>query len=93
MKMAEVKQYRSRVTVQAIKLADFASIPAVNNFVGLPTNVDFNQDGTFKMRVVRGSFDVVIIKQGECVYKTTDGTLKVCTEEWLQAEYEEVVIE
>lgn len=90
--MAEVKTYRSRVTIQAIKLADFASIPAVNSFVGLPTMVEFNPDGTFKMRVVRGSFDVVIIKQGECVYKNETGALKVCTEEWLQSEFEETPI-
>ena len=86
--MAEVKEYRSRVRIQAIKLADFSSIPAVNTFVGLPTAIEFATDGTFRMRVIRGNFDVVIIRQGECVYKTTEGDLKVCTEEWLAAEYE-----
>ncbi|MBP1906814.1 hypothetical protein J2Z32_003478 [Paenibacillus turicensis] len=89
--MAEVAEYRSRDTVFAIKLEDFPSIPAVNNFVGLPTAVEFNPDGSFRMRVIRGNFDVIVIKQGECVYKTADGTLKVCTEQWLQEKFEKVV--
>ncbi|MNW48265.1 hypothetical protein D3C74_256230 [compost metagenome] len=88
--MSEVKEYRSKVRIRAIKLADFASIPKVNEFVGLPTNVEFQTDGSFRIRVVRSPFDVVIINQGQCVYKTEEGALKTCTEEWLQSEYEEV---
>lgn len=88
--MAVVKQYRSKETIHAIKLADFASIPAVNSFVGLPTNIEFATDGTFVMRVIRGTYAVVLIKQGECVYKAADGALKTCSEEWLQSSFEEV---
>lgn len=65
---------------------------AIIDFAGLPISVEYTSGGV-QLRVIRGAYSVLVAKLGECIVKEADGSLRVCTKEALEAEYELVVTE
>ncbi|HIW31291.1 MAG TPA: hypothetical protein IAA29_00740 [Candidatus Paenibacillus intestinavium] len=86
------KRYKMNVFIDVI---EFTNTPdnhqAIIDFVGLPISVEYTSDGV-QLRVIRGAYSVLIAKIGECVVKESDGSLRVCTKEYLESEYELVEV-
>lgn len=82
------QQYMKKVFVDVVV---FDNSPdnhkAIIDFAGLPIQVEYTSDGV-QLRVIRGAYSVLVAKQGECIVKEADGSLRVCTKEALEAEYE-----
>lgn len=87
------QQYMKKVFIDVI---EFTNTPdnhqAIIDFAGLPISVEYTSDGV-QLRVIRGAYSVLVAKLGECIVKETDGSLRVCTKEALEAEYELVAKE
>lgn len=85
-----IKRYREKKFIDAVKFDNsFESIQEIIGFVGLPVNVEYTSTGV-QMRIIRSSYNVVIVKAGEYVTKAEDGTIGVCTGEHLAERYDEV---
>jgi len=83
-----IERYKKNVYVQAI---EFVNTPenhqAIMDFTEHQISVEYTSDG-IQLRVIRGAYSVLIVKLGECIVKESDGSLRVCTREALEAEYE-----
>lgn len=85
-----IKRYREKKFIEAVKFENaFDSIQEIIGFVGIPVNVEYTSTGV-QMRIIRSSYNVVIVRVGEYVTKAEDGTLGVCTGEYLTERYDEV---
>lgn len=85
-----IKKYRERKFIEAVKFDNtIESIQEIIGFVGIPVNVEYTSAGV-QMRIIRSSYNVVIVRVGEYVTKAEDGTLGVCTSEYLKERYDEV---
>ena len=60
---------------------------AIIDFAGLPISVEYTSSGV-QLRVIRGTYSVLVVELGECIVKEADGSLRVCTKESLEAEYQ-----
>lgn len=82
------QRYVKKVYVDVI---EFTNTPdnhkKIIDFAGLPISVEYTSEG-IQLRVIRGAYSVLVAKLGECIVKESDGTLKICTREVLEAEYE-----
>ncbi|WP_328802015.1 hypothetical protein T3H97_06295 [Paenibacillus sp. LX16] len=82
------QRYMKKVFVDVIEFTNTAeNHKAIIDFAGLPISVEYTSDGV-QLRVIRGAYSVLVAKQGECIVKESDGTLRICTREVLEAEYE-----
>lgn len=83
-----IERYKKSVYVDVV---EFVNTPenhqAIIEFAGLPISVEYTSDGV-QLRVIRGAYSVLVVKLGECIVKESDGTLRVCTRETLEAEYD-----
>lgn len=85
-----VKTYRAKIFVQAVQFQNtLESIQEVIAFVGLPVNVEYTSAGV-QMRIIRNPYNVVIVKVGEYVVKSADGTLNAISEADLVEKYDVV---
>ncbi|MBJ6360863.1 hypothetical protein ACFOQM_06065 [Paenibacillus sp. GCM10012307] len=83
-----VKLYKKNVYVQTIKFDNTAgNHQAIIEFTGWPISVEYTSDGV-QLRVIRGAYSVLVAKLGELIVKGADGSLRVCTREALETEYE-----
>lgn len=85
---AMIKRYKKNVYVDAV---EFINTPenhqTIIDFAGLPISVEYTSDGV-QLRVIRGAYSVLIAKLGEYIVKEANGSLRVCTKEALEKEYE-----
>ncbi|MDN4069255.1 hypothetical protein QYF50_15490 [Paenibacillus vini] len=84
-----IKRFREKKYIDAVQFQNFENIQEVISFVGIPVTAEFGANGV-QLRIIRSPFNVVIVKIGEYVAKTEDGTLGVITAEDLAAKYDEV---
>ncbi|WP_410769590.1 hypothetical protein [Fontibacillus sp. BL9] len=85
-----IKRYREKKFIDAVQFQNsFESIQEVISFAGITVNVEYGASG-IQMRIVKSPFNVVIVKVGDYVVKTEDGTLGVISAEELKAKYDEV---
>lgn len=72
-----------------IDVIEFVNTPEnhqeIINFTGLPISVEYTSKGV-QLRVIRGTYSVLVADLGEYIVKEADGSLRVCTREGLEAE-------
>lgn len=85
-----VKRYREKKFIDAVQFEDTReSVSEVIDFVGMPVSVEYTSSGV-QMRIIRTPYNVIIVKTGEYIAKTDDGTLIVLTATQLADRYDEV---
>lgn len=81
------KRYMKNVYIDVL---EFINTPenhqAIIEFTGLSISVEYTSDGVL-LRVIRGAYSVLVAKLGEFIVKESDGSLRICTKEALEAEY------
>lgn len=87
-----MQRYKKNIYIDVI---EFTNTPdnhqAIIDFAGLPISVEYTSDGV-QLRVIRGAYSVLVVQLGECIVKEADGSLRVCTRESLEDEYELVEV-
>ncbi|MBB6632771.1 hypothetical protein [Cohnella thailandensis] len=86
-----IKQYRRSYYFDAIKFesTETSHIQEIIEFVGLPISVDYTGDGV-KLRVIRGSLDVLVAAVGDYIVKDKDGKLAAVKAADFEGTYEEI---
>lgn len=85
-----VKRYKKGIYVDAIQFesTESAHIQDIIDFVGLPISIDYKQDGSIELRIIRGALDVIVAKMNDYIVKHEDGKLERIPED--EFDYEEV---
>ena len=86
-----IKRYREKKFIDAVQFENtYERITEVIDFVGMPVSVEYTSSGV-QMRIIRTPYNVIIVKVGEYIAKTDDGTLIVLTATAPAERYDEVV--
>lgn len=84
-----VIQYKRSFTCEAIQFNDPSQVQEIIDFVGLPVSVDYTAEGV-RLRVIRGTLDVVVAMPTDYIVKHSDGKLEAVKQEDFESEYEPV---
>lgn len=85
-----IKRYREKKYIDAVQFENtYERITEAIDFVGMPVSVEYTSSGV-QMRIIRTPYNVIIVKPGEYIAKTDDGTLIVLTAAQLAERYDEV---
>jgi hypothetical protein len=81
-------RYKKAVYVDAIEFDNTPGNPqAIIDFTDMRISVEYTSDGV-QLRVIRGTYDVLVVKPGELIIKEANGMLRVSTRADLESEYE-----
>lgn len=85
-----IKRYREKKFIDALQFENNPDrITEIIAFIGMPVTVEYTSSGV-QMRVIRTLYNALVVKTGEYIAKTDDGTLIVLTASNLAAHYDEV---
>ncbi|WP_028559028.1 hypothetical protein [Paenibacillus pinihumi] len=82
------QRYKKAVYIDAVEFDNTPGNPqAIIDFTGMPISVEYTTDGV-QLRVIRGTYSVLIAKVGQFIIKEANGSLRICNKTELEAEYE-----
>ncbi|MBN2980127.1 hypothetical protein [Cohnella algarum] len=87
------QRYQKLLYVDAIQFqgADAAHIAEIIAFTGLSISIDYSSSGAVTLRVIRGTYDVVVAGVGDYLVKDDTGKLTKMIEAEFSAEYQPLV--
>lgn len=87
-----IRIFQSKDRVEAVEFSDSDkdTILALIKFTEMPVTVDYAADGSVRAGLIRNGTNVIIVKMGQFVYKSSDGSVGACDYDYLAENYEEV---